>query len=177
MCEESIRAISYLRSDKKRFLDWVEKNDIGTSLDSLGFTQDDLDEAHRLEREEPEVNNKIIEEFSLVHEEFKILKLYSYVSDFYGSAKIGDNTRDFCKRMVNITKNNFISFNEITAFNSSNKGFGKGGSDTYSVFNFRGGVNCKHRWKKYLVDTINKRLVVAPANEQPPAPPVERINK
>ncbi len=55
----------------------------------------------------------------------------------------------------------------IVRLNSSNPGLGKGGSDTYSVFEWRGGVNCRHIWVKYKYDTDTKALVKAPTSEQP----------
>jgi hypothetical protein len=56
---------------------------------------------------------------------------------------------------------------DIERLNSANPGFGKGGSNNYSVFNWRGGSNCKHKFVKYFYDPDTKNLVVAPSNQQP----------
>jgi hypothetical protein len=60
-----------------------------------------------------------------------------------------------------------MRYEDIVRLNSSNPGLGKGGSDTYSVFEYRGGANCKHIWVKYKYDTESMNLVKAPFNEQP----------
>ena len=56
---------------------------------------------------------------------------------------------------------------DILKLNGSNKGFGAGGSNIYSVFKFRGGVNCKHIWVKYLFNKTTNALVEAPRSAQP----------
>ena len=56
---------------------------------------------------------------------------------------------------------------DILKLNGSNKGFGQGGSNIYSVFKFRGGVNCKHIWVKYSYNKKTRELVKAPRNQQP----------
>jgi hypothetical protein len=56
---------------------------------------------------------------------------------------------------------------DILKLNGSNKGFGQGGSNIYSVFRFRGGVNCKHIWVKYVFNKKTKELVESPRSQQP----------
>jgi hypothetical protein len=70
---------------------------------------------------------------------------------------ISDNTRDFCSEMVDIGR--FYTYAEIAALGSAevNPGFGLGGASTYSIWKYKGGPNCKHRWQKYYVDENGSR--------------------
>jgi len=56
---------------------------------------------------------------------------------------------------------------DILKLNGSNKGMGLNGANVYSVFKWRGGVNCKHIWVKYIYDMETQKLVTAPQSEQP----------
>ena len=40
-----------------------------------------------------------------------------------------------------------------------NEGFGKGGSDSYNPFLFKGGVNCKHFWMRKIYMRKNNRKI------------------
>ena len=66
-----------------------------------------------------------------------------------------------------------MRFEDIVALNSAQPGMGKGGSDSYSVFNYRGGSNCRHIWVKYLFDPKTMNLVKAPVADQPKNGPIE----
>ena len=95
------------------------------------------------------------------------MNLYRYISTQYGPSNIGPRTRPFCKTLVSRTNLSLMRKQDIDMLNSSNPGFGKGGSNTYSVFNWRGGVNCKHIWVKYKFDTTTNNLIKAPIQDQP----------
>ena len=95
-------------------------------------------------------------------ENFGLIKLYRYVSNKYGSSNIGPNTRPFCRTMALRTSAAMMTWQNITYLNGMNPGFGKGGSDSYSVFNYRGGKNCVHKWVKYLYDPETMNLVKSP---------------
>ena len=64
----------------------------------------------------------------------------------YNPAKTKDTSREFCKKMVSAKK--VYRKEDINAMTSKvvNAGFGKGGSDTYSVWLFKGGARCNHKW-------------------------------
>jgi hypothetical protein len=142
-------------------------DELGVSIESLGLTIEDLD------------NNKFMhivgdnEEIVDDTENFakkKLVNLYRYVahkSSGYGSDNLGKNSRTFCKRVSKRTNVSLMRYVDILKLNGSNPGFGQGGSNIYSVFRFRGGVNCKHIWVKYSYDTVSRKLQVAPKSEQP----------
>ena len=54
--------------------------------------------------------------------------------------------RGFCKAMLRLNK--VYRRDEITDLNSANPGFGRGGSGRYSVFEYKGGPNCRHYWEE-----------------------------
>ncbi len=57
-----------------------------------------------------------------------------------------ENTREFCKKMVQARrvwrKEDILAAGDLAV----NPGFGPNGSDTYSIWEFKGGPNCHHRW-------------------------------
>ena len=64
----------------------------------------------------------------------------------YNPAKTKGTSREFCKKMVSAKK--VYRKEDINAMTSKvvNAGFGKGGSDTYSVWLYKGGARCNHKW-------------------------------
>ena len=92
----------------------------------------------------------------LGHKFAKIIPLYRYFG------VISDNSRRFCRSLVTRTNASLMRKQDIEVLNSSNPGLGKGGSDTYSVFNWRGGANCKHKWVKYYYNSDTMNLVKSP---------------
>tara|TARA_R100000231_G_scaffold7090_3_gene10107 strand:+ start:7719 stop:9908 length:2190 start_codon:yes stop_codon:yes gene_type:complete len=67
------------------------------------------------------------------------------------SANISANSRDFCRIMVALRKaRNVYTRKAILNAGSRavNPGFGKNGSNTYSVWNWKGGVYCHHFWER-----------------------------
>lgn len=64
----------------------------------------------------------------------------------YSPQKYNANSRPFCKKMVDANK--VYRKEDIQAMTTKavNPGFGKGGSDTYSVWLWKGGSRCQHRW-------------------------------
>jgi len=70
----------------------------------------------------------------------------------YNPARTQANSREFCRKMVSAKK--VYRKEDIEAMTSKvvNAGFGKGGSNTYSIWLWKGGARCKHRWyrKTYM---------------------------
>ena len=72
-------------------------------------------------------------------------KIY-LVRYMYNPAKTKDTSREFCKKMVSAKK--VYRKEDIKAMETKavNAGFGKGGSDTYSIWLYKGGARCHHKW-------------------------------
>ena len=64
----------------------------------------------------------------------------------YGPSKTSSNSREFCKKMV--AANKLYRKEDIIAMSKKvvNAGWGPRGADTYSVWKFKGGGNCHHKW-------------------------------
>jgi len=79
--------------------------------------------------------------------------------------KISDNSRDFCKQMIRARKvwrkEDILAAGNLAV----NPGFGPNGSDTYSIWEFKGGPWCSHRWirQTYLKRENNRKVSVAEA--------------
>jgi len=59
--------------------------------------------------------------------------------------------RDFCRQMTN--KNKIYRKEDIIAMGSKavNPGWGKGGASTYSIWKWKGGGLCKHKWFRIIL--------------------------
>ena len=78
----------------------------------------------------------------------------------YSPEKYSENSRKFCIKMVEAKKvyrkEDIIAMGDLPV----NKGFGEGGSDTYSIWLYKGGARCQHRWlrKTYVTKKDSKSL-------------------
>lgn len=76
----------------------------------------------------------------------------------YSPRKVSDNSREFCKKMYKANK--VYRKEDILKMSDKvvNAGFGKGGSDTYSIWLYKGGSRCSHRWyrKTYQIKNGKK---------------------
>ena len=71
---------------------------------------------------------------------------------------VGNNApeRDFCRAMMRARK--VYRKEDITRLSGQvvNKGFGEGGSDTYSIWLYKGGPRCHHKWQRRTYVSFNK---------------------
>jgi len=78
----------------------------------------------------------------------------------YAPERVKRTSRQFCKKMVSAKK--VYRKEDIKAMDTKavNAGFGKGGSDTYSIWLYKGGARCHHYWSRrtYLRKDGNKSL-------------------
>jgi len=130
--------------------DWLDEQEVlGISLEELGLTIDDLNDYYEID--DSDYTDEVIK-FATS----KIIPLYRYFG------VISDNSRRFCRTLVTRTNLSLMRKEDIEMLNNQNPGLGKGGSDTYSVFNWRGGANCKHKWVKYYYNSDTMNLVKSP---------------
>ena len=74
--------------------------------------------------------------------------------------------RDFCKTVLKANK--VYRYEDLKAAEDKivNEGFGPKGADTYSIFLYKGGVNCKHWWQRVIyLKKGNKKISVNAARE------------
>jgi len=90
----------------------------------------------------------------------KLLGFTFLVRYYYSPNKVKKTSREFCKKMVRARK--VYRKEDIKAMDrlAVNAGFGKGGSDTYSIWLYKGGARCEHYWSRrtYLRKDGNKSL-------------------
>ena len=88
-------------------------------------------------------------------------KQTEYVDDIYrvryrytGSLK---GERDFCRKMT--SSNKIYRKEDIIAMGRKavNPGWGKGGANTYSIWKWKGGALCKHKWFRIILVQKGKR--------------------
>ena len=74
----------------------------------------------------------------------------------YNPARTQASSREFCRKMVSAKK--VYRKEDIEAMTSKvvNAGFGKGGSNTYSIWLWKGGARCKHRWYRKTYQRLSK---------------------
>jgi hypothetical protein len=81
----------------------------------------------------------------------------------YAPEKAGSNSRQFCSKMVGAKK--VYRKEDIVAMGNKavNAGFGKGGSDTYSIWLYKGGARCNHKWfrKTYQIKNGEKSQITS----------------
>jgi len=78
---------------------------------------------------------------------------YVYAEDNFLQRKSGKK-REFCTRMVGANKLYRKEDIERMSKQPVNKGWGKGGADTYDIFLFKGGANCHHFWLRQIYKTV-----------------------
>lgn len=74
--------------------------------------------------------------------------------------------RDFCKKMLSAGKVYRKEDIELAETKVVNPGLGKRGADTYSIWLYKGGVNCKHFWERVIyLRKDNKKISVNEARK------------
>jgi len=68
----------------------------------------------------------------------------------YRYAGASEGQREFCKKMIAADKVYRKEDIELAETKVVNKGFGANGADTYSIWLYKGGVNCQHFWERKI---------------------------
>lgn len=69
------------------------------------------------------------------------------------STWIGENSREFCREMVRLSKGGIVwRYEDIIEMGDAgvNGQFARQGTTTYNLFRFKGGVNCHHFWMRAI---------------------------
>lgn len=85
---------------------------------------------------------------------------YVYSGDLTGE-------REFCKKMIRAKK--VYRKEDIIAMESQvvNSGFGKGGSDSYSIWLWKGGPRCNHKWLRRTYASFETKIDPTNPNAEP----------
>lgn len=65
--------------------------------------------------------------------------------------------RTFCKKVM--LSNRVYRAEDLVSAKGVNPGFGKGGSNNYNIFLYKGGVNCKHWWQRVIYLKKNNKVI------------------
>jgi len=102
----------------------------------------------------------------------KVLYLYKYVPRS-GEVAIRTDTRGFCRALINA--NRYLTIDDIDQLN--NPGQGPNGSNQYNILRYRGGLNCRHVWRRYIYNPDEKTVKRDPSWTEAQQPfPVPRYN-
>ena len=80
----------------------------------------------------------------------KVIKQMKFIVRYKYVGSIASNTREFCSRMM--TANKIYRKEDILNMGNQavNEGWGPEGANTYSIWLYKGGGNCYHRWNKQV---------------------------
>lgn len=127
--------------------------------EELGTKEADLAKLFTMEFSNPTLGGSGTSVSEVLNQGDKKLYLYKY------QGNVSDNSRDFCVGMVAL--DNFYTKAQIQAMSdvAVNAGFGIGGASTYSIWSFKGGPNCKHKWVQYVVTMPNGQIMIEPVKD------------
>ena len=77
----------------------------------------------------------------------------------YAGAPSQSNQRDFCTQVLNA--NRFYRAEDLNKKSTANSDFAPKGQNSYNIFLYKGGVNCKHYWERVIfLKEDNQRISV-----------------
>ena len=150
-------AIAKIKDGRDKDTILEKSKDLGISLRKLGLTLEEINKPKYM-------HDVDCEKFAKGDDIVTLYRYTAWHTSGYGSSGIGSDTRSFCKDLVRKNNKSLFSYQDILKITPM-RGMGQGGSNIYSVFKFRGGVNCKHVWVKYFYSKKSKKLMKAKASE------------
>jgi hypothetical protein len=139
--------------DEPEGYDLIDEEVVEFEEEDFDFEKE-LNEKHKIEfastgRAYPDAPSSEIGEEGFDREYNLYRVRYEYVEDEFLTRKSGKQ-REFCKKMMSAKKiyrkEDILRMNKMKV----NKGWGKGGADTYNIFYFKGGGNCHHYWLRKI---------------------------
>jgi hypothetical protein len=85
-----------------------------------------------------------------------------FITRYIYAGEEKENGREFCKKMMSLAKQKRVYRKEdIIKMGSQavNAGFGIDGAATYSIWLYKGGANCHHRWNKRVYATLSGKAL------------------
>jgi len=88
----------------------------------------------------------------------EIINGVKFFTRYVYAGVMSDNSRPFCKKMMSANK--IYRKEDILnmQFQVVNEGWGPEGADSYSIWLYKGGGNCHHRWNKQLYAQFDSRF-------------------
>jgi hypothetical protein len=97
----------------------------------------------------------------------KVIDGVKFVTRYvYAGSEPKDKSRDFCNAMMRAKK--IYRKEDIIKMGAQavNKGWGPNGADTYSIWLYKGGGNCHHRWNKQVYAAFEGKALDIPNAKQ-----------
>lgn len=82
-----------------------------------------------------------------------------FLTRYVYAGETTEKSREFCKKMS--TSNKVYRKEDILKMSTQavNEGWGPNGTDTYSIWLYKGGGNCSHRWNKRVYATFSGKAI------------------
>jgi hypothetical protein len=82
-----------------------------------------------------------------------------FITRYVYAGKTSADSREFCRRMI--AANKIYRKEDIIKMDSQvvNEGWGPKGANTYSIWFYKGGGNCNHRWNKRVYATFSGKAI------------------
>jgi len=150
-----------------------EKNDTLVASELIGLGEELSDEEWELIGDEDAEEYEALEQYKFVSsgtarpnsdsEQDATINGFMYkVRYAYEPLAVSSNSRAFCRKMVDARK--LYRKEDIIAMGekSVNAGWGKGGANTYSIWKYKGGGDCHHKWRRKTFKSVIKVDVKSP---------------
>ena len=89
----------------------------------------------------------------------KVIDGIKFLTRYVYAGETTEKSREFCKRMISAKK--IYRKEDIIKMSTEavNKGWGPKGADTYSIWFYKGGGDCHHRWNKRVYATFSGKAI------------------
>jgi hypothetical protein len=155
-----------LQIDISAFGEEVGKDWVLIDIKDVDYENDDEENEMLSKDLEPSLLSKVYNFVStgdarpnITSKQDKTIDGIKFLTRYIYAGKMSENSRDFCKAMMSSTKvyrkEDIIKMGTMPV----NKGWGPKGADTYSVWLYKGGGDCNHRWNKAVYATFEGKAI------------------
>ena len=152
--------------DISSFGEEVGKDWVLIDIKEVDYENDDLENEMLSKDLEPSLLSKVYNFVStgdarpnITSKQDKTIDGIKFLTRYVYAGKMSDNSRDFCKAMM--SSNKVYRKEDIIKMGTMpvNAGWGPKGADTYSVWLYKGGGDCNHRWNKAVYATFEGKAI------------------
>ncbi len=89
----------------------------------------------------------------------EVIEGIKFLTRYVYAGETTEKSREFCKKMI--AANKVYRKEDILKMSTQavNEGWGPNGTDTYSIWLYKGGGNCSHRWNKRVYATFSGKAI------------------
>jgi hypothetical protein len=152
--------------DISSFGEEIGKDWVLIDIKEVDYENDDVENETLSKDLEPSLFSKIYNFVStgdprpnITSKQDKTIDGIKFLTRYIYAGKTTENSRDFCKAMMGSTKvyrkEDIIKMGTMAV----NPGWGAKGADTYSIWLYKGGGDCNHRWNKAVYATFEGKAI------------------